>query len=309
MTNAHQPVLLEEAIAGLNIQENGIYVDATFGRGGHSLAILQRLGPTGRLIALDKDPKAVEYGKQGPIKDPRFVIEHASFAKIESVIAKRGVLGQVTGVLMDLGVSSPQLDDSSRGFSFLRDGPLDMRMDTTSGMDAASWLNTAKAEEITTVLYEYGEERFAKRIVSAIIRQRNESPLSTTKELSTLIANAVPFREPKKHPATRSFQAIRIFINRELIELEKALEQCLNILVVGGRLCVISFHSLEDRIVKRFIQLESQGKELPRGMPVKEQDVEKRLLKVGKMIVPTQQEIDNNPRARSARLRIAEKRS
>ncbi|PHQ80859.1 MAG: 16S rRNA (cytosine(1402)-N(4))-methyltransferase [Coxiella sp. (in: Bacteria)] len=310
MTDEHSPVLLEEAIAGLNIRADGIYIDATFGRGGHSLAILKHLGPNGRLIALDKDPEAIRYGEKGPIQeDPRFAIEHVSFAKTESVIAKRGLIGQVAGVLMDLGVSSPQLDDSERGFSFLRDGPLDMRMDTTQSMDAASWLNTADEDDIRRVLKEYGEERFAKRIANAIILHRSERPLSTTKELADLITEASPVHERHKHPATRSFQAIRIFINRELDDLKDTLEQTLNVLEVGGRLCVISFHSLEDRIVKRFIRKESQGEQVPRGLPVKEADIQRRLKKIGKLITPSEKEIKLNSRARSACLRIAERRS
>ena len=309
MTKLHQPVLLDETLTGLNIQADGIYVDATFGRGGHSAALLKQLGPEGRLIALDKDPTAVTYGEKGPIKDPRFAIEHASFAKIESEIEKRGFLGRVNGVMMDLGVSSPQLDDPARGFSFLRDGPLDMRMDTTQGMDAATWVNTAAAADMITVLKEYGEERFARRIVNAIIRQRELAEITTTKVLADLVADAMPVHEKHKHPATRTFQAIRIFINRELDELENALKQCLNVLAVGGRICVISFHSLEDRIVKRFMRDESTGKHVPIGLPVKDADIERRLKKIGKLIVPTQEEIRQNTRARSARLRIAEKQS
>lgn len=310
MCAMHQPVLLEAAIEGLNIKPDGIYVDATFGRGGHSLAILQRLGLNGRLIALDKDAEAVQYGEKGPMKeDTRFEIVHASFAKMEHMISERGLLGQVSGVLMDLGVSSPQLDDPQRGFSFLRDGPLDMRMDHTQGMDAATWLNTADATEITQVLKEWGEERFAKRIATAIIRVRDEHPLSTTKSLADLIAKAVPIQDRHKHPATRSFQAIRIFINRELDELAQALTQSLNVLDIGGRLSVISFHSLEDRIVKRFIKREAEGDEMPRGFPVRDCDLNKRLVKIGKLIVPSKEEIQHNARARSARLRIAERRS
>ena len=309
MSEQHQPVLLEEALGGLQIKPEGIYVDATFGRGGHSLAILQRLGPQGRLIALDKDPKAITYGEKGPMKeDTRFELVHASFAQMEQVLSERDLLGKVAGILMDLGVSSPQLDNPERGFSFLRDGPLDMRMDTTQGMDAATWLNSADAAEIITVLKEYGEERFAKRIVSAIIRHRSERQLSTTKELAELIAEASPVHERHKHPATRSFQAIRIFINRELDELKLGLQQSIKVLATGGRLCVISFHSLEDRIVKRFIRRESEGEQLPRGLPLRESDLNKQLNKIGKLIVPSEQEIKHNSRARSARLRIAERR-
>ena len=308
MTDEHSPVLLKEAISGLNIHADGIYIDATFGRGGHSRAILQHLGPNGRLIALDKDPKAIQYGEKGPVQeDPRFAIEHVSFAKTESVIAKRGLIGKVSGILMDLGMSSPQIDNPLRGFSFLRDGPLDMRMDTTQGMDAATWLNSADEDDIRRVLKEYGEERFAKRIANAIILRRSDKPLSTTKELADLVAAASPVHERHKHPATRSFQAIRIFINRELDDLKIILDQSLNVLACGGRLCVISFHSLEDRIVKRFIRKESQGVDLPRGLPVKDTEIQRRLKKIGKLITPTQEEITLNSRARSACLRIAER--
>ena len=309
MSDQHKPVLLEEAITGLNIKPDGIYVDATFGRGGHSQAILNRLGSTGRLIALDKDPAAVMHGKTGLFQqDARFSIEQASFATMKEVIERRELLGKVSGVLMDLGVSSPQIDDPRRGFSFSKDGPLDMRMDTTQHMDAALWLNTADEAEIRDVLKEYGEERFAKRIANAIIRRRESLKLSTTKELASLIAAAVPFCDRYKHPATRTFQGIRIFINRELDDLKVGLQQSIAVLADGGRLCVISFHSLEDRLVKRFIQRESEGESLPRGLPIKEDDIEKRLTKIGKMVLPSESEIGQNPRARSARLRIAERR-
>lgn len=309
MSDQHTPVLLEEAIAGLAIQPDGIYVDATFGRGGHSLAILNRLGPNGRLIALDKDPCAVRCGEQGPFReDSRFAIEQASFATMRRVIEKHELIGKVSGVLMDLGVSSPQIDDPKRGFSFSKDGPLDMRMDTTQHMDAALWLNTADEAEIRDVLKDYGEERFAKRIANAIIRRRDNTKFSTTKELAAVVANAIPFCDRHKHPATRTFQGIRIFINRELDDLKEGLQQSITVLAEGGRLCVISFHSLEDRIVKRFIQRESEGEPLPRGLPVKEHDIKKRLMKIGKMIIPGESETRQNPRARSARLRIAERR-
>ena len=310
MGEGHTPVLLNEALDGLSIKPNGVYIDATFGRGGHSTAILKRLGPNGRLIALDKDPVAVEVGEKGPIQaDSRFAIEHASFAKTEGVIAKRGLLGQVDGILMDLGVSSPQLDVPERGFSFLRDGPLDMRMDTTQGMDAATWIHTASQSDIQQVIRHYGEERFARRIATAIVEQRAQAPITTTRALAQVVADAVPTRERFKHPATRTFQAIRIFINRELEELELALPQCVNVLAPGGRLCVISFHSLEDRIVKQFIKRESQGMSAPRGLPLKSVDLHQRLKKVGKMIKPTAEETQQNARARSACLRIAERLS
>lgn len=308
MSDQHQPVLLREALDGLNIKPAGIYVDATFGRGGHSLAILQHLGSEGRLIALDKDPKAIEYGEKGPTKeDTRFELVHASFAQLEQVLSERGLLSKIDGILMDLGVSSPQLDNPERGFSFLRDGPLDMRMDTTQGMDAATWVNSATAADIIRVLKEYGEERFAKRIATAIIQRREMQPLVSTKELAELIAEAVPVHERYKHPATRSFQAIRIFINRELDELKQVLQQSVTALQKGGRLCVISFHSLEDRIVKQFIQRQSQGEAIPRGLPVRESELNKRLKKIGKLVLPSDEEIKQNARARSARLRIAEK--
>ena len=310
MSDQHEPVLLKEAIAGLAIKPDGIYIDATFGRGGHSQAILECLGPKGRLIAFDKDPAAVQFARQGIFKDDaRFAIEQASFASMKAAIEQRELLGKVSGVLMDLGVSSPQIDDPRRGFSFSKDGPLDMRMDTTQHLDAALWLNTADEADIRDVLKEYGEERFAKRIANAIIRRRDENKLATTKELASIIAEAVPFCDRHKHPATRSFQGIRIFINRELDDLQEALQQTLAVLGNGGRLCVISFHSLEDRIVKRFIQRESEGEQLPRGLPIKDSDIATRLLKIGKMVIPSESEMRKNPRARSARLRIAERKA
>ena len=310
MSDQHEPVLLKEAIAGLAIKPDGIYIDATFGRGGHSQAILECLGPKGRLIAFDKDPAAVQFARQGIFKDDaRFAIEQASFASMKAAIEQRELLGKVSGVLMDLGVSSPQIDDPRRGFSFSKDGPLDMRMDTTQHLDAALWLNTADEADIRDVLKDYGEERFAKRIANAIIRRRDENKLATTKELASIIAEAVPFCDRHKHPATRSFQGIRIFINRELDDLQEALQQTLAVLGNGGRLCVISFHSLEDRIVKRFIQRESEGEQLPRGLPIKDSDIATRLLKIGQMVIPSESEMRKNPRARSARLRIAERKA
>lgn len=307
MEDQHTPVLLEEVITGLAIKPDGCYVDATFGRGGHSQAILNCLGRNGQLIALDKDPAAVAYGKELFLQDARFSIEQASFANMNDLIVQRMLQGHVSGVLMDLGVSSPQIDDPRRGFSFSKDGPLDMRMDTTQSMTAALWLNTADEADIRTVLKEYGEERFSKRIANAIIRRRETCPLSSTAELATLVAAAVPFCDRYKHPATRTFQGIRIFINRELDDLKKGLQQSMTVLANGGRLCVISFHSLEDRIVKRFIQREAMGESLPRGLPIKEDDIEKRVVKIGKLVIPSESELKQNPRARSARLRIAER--
>ncbi len=306
MTYAHQPVLLAEVIEGLAIRPDGFYVDLTFGRGGHSQAILNSLGPDGRLMAIDKDPVAVREGKTGPFRDPRFSIRQASFIELESIVEALGWQGKVNGILMDLGVSSPQLEDPERGFSFMREGPLDMRMNPQQGMDAATWLHQASNEEIIRVLREYGEERYARRIATAIVKEREEQPLKTTLQLAELIKKAVPTREKGKHPATRSFQAIRIFINSELEELKHCLKQCLGALSVDGRICVISFHSLEDRIVKRFFQREARGDDYPPELPILDSKLHRRLKIVGS-ITPTQDEIKQNVRARSARLRIAEK--
>lgn len=308
MTFVHQSVLLQEAIDGLNIKKDGIYIDATFGRGGHSRAILERLGPTGRLIAIDLDLDAIQIANQAPfLSDQRFDIEHGSFSGLEDFIQKRDLLGQVDGVLLDLGVSSPQLDDPSRGFSFLRDGPLDMRMNTRQALDAMTWINNAAEKEMADVIYQYGEERFSRRIARAIVAKRSEYPIETTKQLADLVASAVPKKEKNKHPATRTFQAIRILVNQELEAIQEVLPQILNVMSVGGRLCVISFHSLEDRLVKRFIQRESVGDPLPPGLPIKDNLIKKRLKKIGKFIAPSKAEIQENPRARSSKLRVAEK--
>ena len=309
MTYTHQPVLLHEVIEGLAIQPNGIYIDATFGRGGHSHTILQRLGPEGKLLALDKDLTAVERGKIRPFEDPRFCIVHGSFTQLRQTVQDRDWCGKVNGILLDLGVSSPQLDDPERGFSFIKDGPLDMRMNQQTGMDATTWINHATIAEIAYVLRAYGEERFAKRIAHAIVNARENQPVTRTKQLSDIIATAIPTREIKKHPATRSFQAIRIFINHELEELQECLQQSLEVLAIGGRLCVISFHSLDDRIVKQFIQRESRTAAYPRGLPIREKHMQYRLRKLGSLIRASEKEISDNPRARSARLRIAEKLS
>lgn len=303
----HQPVLLNEVVDGLAIKPEGIYVDGTFGRGGHSRVILQRLGPDGRLMALDKDPSALAVGKSGPFRDPRFCIVHKSFAELQEVVQDRGWHGKINGVMLDLGVSSPQLDDPERGFSFIKDGPLDMRMNPQQSMDAATWINQAAEHDISRVLRDYGEERYARRIARAIVAAREIEPITRTKPLADIIAKASPTRELKKHPATRSFQAIRIFINRELEELREVLQQCLDVLAVGGRLCVISFHSLEDRIVKRFIQRAVQGDDYPRDLPIFDKQLRRRLRKIGGLIRPSEKEIISNSRARSARLRIAEK--
>ncbi len=303
----HVSVLLEETLQALKLREDGFYVDATCGRGGHSQAILERLGPRGRVFALDRDPQAVSAVRARFAADARFEIHHAPFSQLQSLLEARGAAGRVDGILFDLGVSSPQLDEAARGFSFLREGPLDMRMDPTRGESAAQWLNHADEAEIARVLRDYGEERFARRIARTIVREREQKPLTTTRELAGLIARSVPTRERGKDPATRSFQAIRIFINRELEEIETALPQAVRLLAPGGRLAVISFHSLEDRIAKHFLRAEAKGEELPPGLPVRAHEVRTRLRLVGKAIRPSEQEMARNPRARSAVLRIAER--
>lgn len=304
----HLSVLLAESLSALQIRPDGIYVDATFGRGGHSSAILQGLGENGRLLAMDKDPEAIRAAEAMFGKDERFSIVHGSFAMLAQEVDKRGWRGRVDGVLLDLGVSSPQLDDASRGFSFLRDGPLDMRMDPTSGKSAADWLAVAKEGEIADVLKEYGEERFAKRIARALVRSRDEEgPIRTTGRLAEIVAAANPRWERDKHPATRSFQAIRIFVNRELEDLDRCLEQVVELLAPGGRLAVISFHSLEDRRVKRFIRRHAKGEELPPGLPIREEQLKRSLRAVGRAIRAGEDELAVNPRARSAVLRVAEK--
>ncbi|MBA0166739.1 16S rRNA (cytosine(1402)-N(4))-methyltransferase RsmH [Pectobacterium sp. CFBP8739] len=305
----HTTVLLDEAVNGLNIRSGGIYIDGTFGRGGHSRLILSQLGPEGRLLAIDRDPQAIEAAKA--IDDPRFSIIHGPFSAIAEYVAERGLTGQIDGVLLDLGVSSPQLDDPERGFSFMRDGPLDMRMDPTRGLSAAEWLMKAEADDIVWVLKTFGEERFAKRIARAIVERNRTEPMTRTKELAELIAAASPVREKHKHPATRSFQAIRIYINSELEEIERALEGALSVLAPQGRLSVISFHSLEDRIVKRFIRHQSRGPQVPAGLPLTEEQLRSQggqtLKAVGKKLMPSEAEIAENPRARSSVLRFAER--
>ena len=265
----HVPVLLEETLQALKVRKDGFYVDATCGRGGHTQAILEKLGPQGRVLALDRDPQAVTAVRARCAGDARIEVQQAAFSRLGHLLGERNLNGRVHGVLLDLGVSSPQLDEPARGFSFRHDGPLDMRMDPTSGVSAAQWINAAPEEEISRVLHEYGEERYARRIARVIVRERAQSPLTTTRQLAELIARAVPSRERSKDPATRSFQAIRIFINRELEEIEQTLPQAVQALASGGRLVVISFHSLEDRIVKRFLRAEAKGEELPLELPVR----------------------------------------
>ncbi|MBK7765756.1 MAG: 16S rRNA (cytosine(1402)-N(4))-methyltransferase RsmH [Sulfuritalea sp.] len=301
----HISVLLAEALAALAIKPAGVYVDATFGRGGHSRAILESLGPSGRLIALDRDPAAIAAGAS--IADPRFTLVHAPFSELGGVLDKFGV-AQVDGVLLDIGVSSPQLNTPERGMSFRFDAPLDMRMDTTQGETAAEFLARASQPELEKVIRDYGEERFAHAIAKALVAARGEHGISRTGELATLVAQVVRTREPGQHPATRTFQALRIHVNRELEELSLTLPQALERLVPGGRLAVISFHSLEDRIVKRFMRDAAHPPQPPKGVPVRAVDLPRPMLNlVGKAVFPSAAEIAANPRCRSAVLRVAEK--
>lgn len=300
----HKSVLLKEVIAGLVVKKDGIYVDATFGRGGHSKEILQHLDASGVLLCIDKDQEAIK--KAEAINDKRLIIRQGSFTNIKKWIDELGFSGKISGILFDLGVSSPQLDDPERGFSFLHDGPLDMRMDQSQSLDAAKWLNHAEENEIAKVLKEYGEERFSKRIAHAIVRERVIAPIVTTLRLAEIVKKANPKWEKHKHPATRSFQAIRIFINNELQELRDCLEQCLDLLEVSGRLLVISFHSLEDRIVKQFMQKHIKG-QVPEGLPLRDIQILRRLKRIGRPIYASTEEININRRARSAILRIMEK--
>jgi len=302
----HTTVLRAEAVTALVQNTDGFYVDGTFGRGGHSEAILDSLSSKGRLLAIDKDPEACAWARLHFAKDERFVIERGSFEDLTQMVERQSCLGQVAGVLLDLGVSSPQLDDPDRGFSFLRDGPLDMRMDPDRGQSAEQWLAAARADEISRVLRDYGEEKYARRMARAIVAARDESAITRTGQLADIIAAANPAWEKHKHPATRAFQAIRIFINRELEELRQLLDGVLDVLAVGGRLVVISFHSLEDRIIKRFIR----GHERPfiaKNLPLRESEILRRMRSVGKAIKASEQEVMANPRARSAVMRVAEK--
>lgn len=305
----HQPVLLDEVIHNLAIKADGVYVDATFGRGGHAQAVLSHLGPTGRLLAMDKDPEAIAYARQHFSSDKRFSIYHGSFAALKTFLTQENLFGKIDGILLDLGVSSPQLDNPERGFSFQQSGKLDMRMDSSSGIDAAAWIEDIAEEKLANVLYEYGEERYSRRIARAIVAARQETPITTTQQLAEIIAKAHPAWEKGKNPATRSFQAIRIAINHELDDLHQGLEQALEALKSSGRLLVISFHSLEDRIVKHFIQHHERGDTLPARLPVKHADFKPKLKRLGRAIQPTTVEVEMNPRARSAVLRIAEKQS
>lgn len=304
----HTTVLLDEAVNGLNIRQDGIYIDGTFGRGGHSRLILSQLGPEGRLLAIDRDPQAIAAAQA--IDDPRFSIIHGPFSEVAEYVRERDLSGKIDGILLDLGVSSPQLDDAERGFSFMRDGPLDMRMDPTRGPSAAKWLMTADEADIAWVIKTFGEERFGKRIARAIVERNREAPMIRTKELATVVAAAMPVKDKFKHPATRTFQAIRIWINSELEEIEKALKGSIEALSPGGRLSIISFHSLEDRIVKRFMRENSRGPQVPAGIPMTEAQLNKlggRYLKALGKKMPGEEEVAENTRARSSVLRVAER--
>ena len=302
----HRPVLLEEAVTALAIKPEGVYVDGTFGRGGHSRVILERLGPAGQLIGFDKDEAALNAAQRQFANEPRLRMVHGSFARLAEVARAWDLVRRIDGVLLDLGVSSPQLDAPERGFSFQHDGPLDMRMDRSTGESAADWLAYAEEEEIARVIREYGEERFARRIARAIVRERVRQPLRSTAQLAALVASAVPRRDPHKHPATRTFQAIRIHINSELDDLRRCLSDALDVLAVGARLVVISFHSLEDRIVKHFLRDQARGPRLPKGVPVQHEQVQGRLRLIGKAVRPGEAEVAANPRAHSAVMRVAE---
>jgi len=304
---SHRPVLLTETMEALAIKPGGIYLDGTFGRGGHTQAILDRLDENGRLLAMDQDPQAIEVAHQKFAHDSRFEIVQKNFESMEEVVAERGLQQKVDGVLLDIGVSSPQLDDASRGFSFLKPGLLDMRMNPHAGQSAAEWLAVVDEYDLVTVLMRLGEEKFARRIAHAIVETRQHTAITDTVQLANIIEAAIPVKDKNKHPATRSFQAIRIYINRELEVLENALQAALNVLSVGGRLVVISFHSLEDRIVKRFFRDKARGPQLPKDIPVMTRDIEQPYKLAGKAIKPGKQELQENPRARSSVLRVLER--
>jgi 16S rRNA (cytosine1402-N4)-methyltransferase len=305
----HVTVLLHEAVEALALKSAGCYLDGTFGRGGHSREILRGLGPQGRLLGFDKDPLAIASGLALAAEDARFQIVQRSFAELGEEVAARGLQGQVDGLLLDLGVSSPQLDDPARGFSFMNDGPLDMRMNPHAGGSAAEWIATAAEEEIARVFYEYGEERFSRRMARAIVQRRSEQPFTRTADLAEVIAAANPAWEKGKHPATRAFQGLRIHVNNELGDLERGLDAALEALAVGGRLVVISFHSLEDRIVKQFMrrQVKGEADNLPRDLPIQVAKFEPRLKLIGKPQYASAAELKANPRSRSAVMRVAEK--
>lgn len=306
----HAPVLLEEVLAALAVHGEGRYLDATFGRGGHTAAILERLGDRGCVVAFDRDPAAIAAGRERFAAERRLTLIQGSFGQLLKAPNNADMAemsGQFDGVLFDLGVSSPQLDDAARGFSFMQDGPLDMRMDNSSGLTAAAWLAKVSERELQRVISEYGEERFARRIAAAIVAQRRVQPIATTAQLAQLVSAAVPTREPGKHPATRTFQAIRMVINAELDEIDQALSHVIAVLKPGGRLCVISFHSLEDQRVKRFMQQQSQDDPVYAGLPSIPADRRAKLKRIGRAVHPSAAEVARNPRARSAILRVAER--
>ena len=305
--SGHEPVLPDEVLRALNVQPDGIYVDCTAGRGGHSGIILDQLGPQGRLHIFDWDPESIAFLRQRFAGDTRVLLRHASYAVLEAHCREQGCHGQVAGVLFDLGASSPQFDQGERGFSFQHDGPLDMRFDSSRGLTAANWLCDASEREIADVLKQLGEERFARRVARAILSARAQAPIMRTHQLRDIVAAAIPSRERDRHPATRTFQAIRIHVNRELENLAVALPQALAVLRPGGRLAVISFHSLEDRIVKRYLRAQARGDHHPADLPVRAAELKPGLRLVGAVQRPTAAEIARNPRARSAVLRVAEK--
>jgi len=307
MVAEHRSVLLKEAVEALIVDVDGFYIDGTFGRGGHTAELLSLLSEKAVVWAIDKDPQAISEGRVRFEEDERLKFVHGSFADLTTVLSAEGKVGELSGVLLDLGVSSPQLDEAERGFSFMRDGPLDMRMDTSRGLSAAEWIASADEKDIAQVIKEYGEERFARRMARAVVREREKTPITRTVQLAGILAAAHPAWERGRHPATKAFQAIRIFINRELEDLESLLDQIIDALKVGGRLVVISFHSLEDRRVKRFIRDQERGIKLPKNLPVRDVERGVKLKKIGKAIKPQRSEIDENVRSRSAVMRIAER--
>lgn len=304
---SHRPVLLAEAVDALAIKPDGIYLDGTFGRGGHSEAILNKLGEHGRLLAIDQDPQAIEVAQKKFASDPRFEIVQGNFEEMEAIVSSRGLMQKIDGILLDIGVSSPQLDDASRGFSFIKSGPLDMRMNPHAGQSAAEWLAEVDEYDLVTVLMKFGEEKFARRIANAIVEARKETVINDTVQLANIIEAAKPVKEKNKHAATKSFQAIRIYINRELEVLEHVLQAALKVLSVNGRLAVISFHSLEDRMVKRLFRDVSRGPQVPKEIPVMAKDLEQPYKLIGKAIKAGKQELQENPRARSSVLRVLER--
>lgn len=304
----HEAIMVPEVLKGLRIYPEGIYLDATFGRGGHARAILDHLGPKGRLLVMDRDPEAIEVAKALAEEDARVSFRQMPFSKLFNFCQEMGVLGKVNGVLLDLGVSSPQLDTPKRGFSFRLDGPLDMRMNPEEGISAAEWIKDASLEKIAFVLKHFGEERFARRIAAAIVEARQVEPITSTLQLADIVAKANPAWEKHKHPATRSFQAIRLYMNNELEELASALEQILEVLADKGRMAIISFHSLEHSMIKQFISKHVHGDEHPKALPIPFTQLNQRLVRIGKKTTPSESEIKGNPRSRSAVLRVAEYR-